>query len=335
MFKVSVLIPVYNVKDYIERCLRSVFENTIITDCEVIILNDKTQDNSFDIAKEIISQYPELKSNIKLLEHDKNTGIAQVRNDLLKEATGEYFIFIDSDDYVENVYLEKLYCSAKNNDADIVECDYIIHDLRGNVKEVYCNVASTPYDCINAKLDGINSAYLFIKLVKLSIVKDNNIQFIPGMNLCEDEFFTYNVYCYSKKINYVSDFLYHYVLNKDSITRTLFDVTKIKSVIDCMDYSSSLLHKFFNNNEINNRISLRKMDRKRYLLLNTSKKNQNELRTLWNEDTFILSKRKINLFYNIILKGKNIFLFNLLLFFIMLIKRIKNGNFTMKEYLTA
>lgn len=333
MYKVSVLIPVYNVEKYIERCLVSVFENTIIDDCEVILLNDKSPDNSFIQAKEIVSRYPKIADNVKFIEHSTNTGIAQSRNDLLKAASGEYFIFVDSDDYIEKNYLEALYDSAKSNNADIVECDYYIHDFNRNKLNCFCGVKDTVYDSLIAKLKGENVSYLFVKLIKKSLTKDNNLQFIPNMNLCEDEYFTYCIYSHAKTVNHVPQFLYHYVLNKNSITRTLFNDDKINSVINCINYSSETLLKFFDNTEITELLSFRKMDRKFFLLINTTRKNQKKLRTLWQEDSTILNEKKMNPVYTSILKGKNIPFYNISLFLIMLLKRIKNRNFTMKEYL--
>jgi glycosyltransferase involved in cell wall biosynthesis len=333
MYKVSVLIPIYNVEDYIERCLVSVFENTIINDCEVVLLNDKTPDNSFELAKEIVSRYPQIKNNVKFLEHKENTGIAQGRNDLLQAASGEYFIFVDSDDYIEKNYLEALYTSAKSNDADVVECDYYTHDFNRNILKCFCGVKSSAFDSIIAKLKGENTAYLTVKLIKTSIIKTHNLKFISGMNLCEDEYFTYCIYCHAKEINYVPQFLYHYVLNKKSITRTLFDDYKIKSVLDCINFSSELLLKFYDNDEIKQWISFRKMDRKRYLLFNTTRSKQKNLRTLWQDQCEILNKMKINPVTKTILRGKSILFFNLYLFIIMMLKRIKNRNFTMKDYL--
>lgn len=333
MYKVSALIPVYKVKDYIERCLISICENTIIEDCEIILLNDKSPDNSFEIAREVLAKYPRLKSNIKFIEHTENTGIAQTRNDLLNEASGEYFIFIDSDDYIEKTYLEDLYNSAKSSDADIVECDYYIHDLRSNLIKCYCNVEKKSYNCIISKLLGKNCAYLFVKLIRTSLVKENDLHFIPGMNLCEDEYFTYCIYCYANTINYVPKHLYHYVLNKESITRTLFDDNKIRSVIDCVNFSTDLLLKHYNNQEIKECISFRKMNRKGYILLNTTRKNQRKLRNLWKEDTYILKKRKINPILKTIVLGKNRILVSIYLVIIMLVKKIKNRNFTLKDFL--
>ena len=129
MYKVSVLIPVYNVEKYIERCLVSVLENTIISDCQIVLINDCSTDNSMMEVNKVLQRYPDLINNVIIDNHDKNQGIACTRNDLLQKAFGEYLIFVDSDDYIEKGYLEKLYTTAKQNDSDIVECDFFIHDF--------------------------------------------------------------------------------------------------------------------------------------------------------------------------------------------------------------
>ena len=108
--KVSVLIPVYNVRDYVERCLRSVFNNTIIQDCEIIIVNDCSTDDSEKIIIDLIQEYSQL--NIQFLKHDCNKGLAATRNTAFLLAKGEYIICVDSDDWIENNYLEELYNKA-------------------------------------------------------------------------------------------------------------------------------------------------------------------------------------------------------------------------------
>ena len=104
MYKLSVIIPVYNVERYIERCAVSLFEQTL-QDVEFIFINDKTPDCSMEILKNICKRYSFLKNNIKLLEHERNSGSATTRITGIKAAQGTYIAFCDSDDWVEtNMY---------------------------------------------------------------------------------------------------------------------------------------------------------------------------------------------------------------------------------------
>lgn len=333
MYKVSILIPVYNVELYIEKCLNSIFANTIIKDCEIILLNDKSTDNSLNIVESVIKNNPSLKNNIKIYQHEKNEGIAKTRADLLNYASGKYFIFVDSDDYVEKNYLELLYNKAKETDSDIAVCDYIVHDLKGNVNVEQFGITGTAYECIKAKLLGKNVAYLPVKLVKTEIVKNNNLSFISGLNLCEDDWFTFEIFCYANRIEYVQQPLYHYVLRKKSISMQLFDDSKVNSVIEYTNKIEQLLLSKFDNQEIKELIFYRKMNRKKYLLLNVNIKKQKELRKLWIEKNTKIQDIKFNIIFKVILLGKNKLLYSLLLFLLMFIKIIRRKCFTLRDYL--
>ena len=119
--KISVLIPVYNVEKYVERCITSVLNQTMQEGVEVIIVNDCTPDRSMEIIRETLCVH--LKKNgmtVRIVEHKINRGSAAVRNTAMDYATGDYIIHIDSDDYVEPDLLEKMYSKAVERGSDIV-----------------------------------------------------------------------------------------------------------------------------------------------------------------------------------------------------------------------
>ena len=118
--KVSVIIPVYNVENYIEKCLESVINQTI-DEIEIIVVND----GSTDLSKERINKYlNKYKDKIKYLEKE-NGGLSSARNYGMKFATGEYIAFLDGDDYIELDAYQKMYEKAKEENADMVECDFL------------------------------------------------------------------------------------------------------------------------------------------------------------------------------------------------------------------
>ena len=119
--KISLIIPVYNVQEYIEKALQSVVNQTF-KDFEVIIVNDGSKDQSVEIVKKFIRKY----DNFRLINQE-NQGLSGARNTGLKEAKGEYIAFIDSDDFIENNFLEELYNLAVDNDADISYCNCKIY----------------------------------------------------------------------------------------------------------------------------------------------------------------------------------------------------------------
>ena len=121
MPKVSVIIPIYNVEKYIDKCLKSI-ETQTIDSMEVILVNDGSQDLSGNIAK----IWAERQRNILVKYVEKeNGGLSDARNYGLKYATGEFVAFLDSDDYVESTIYEKMYNKAINNNADFVECNFV------------------------------------------------------------------------------------------------------------------------------------------------------------------------------------------------------------------
>ena len=127
-YKVSVIVPVYGVEKYISKCLNSLVNQTL-NDIEIIVVNDGTKDNSQKIIDEYVKKYPDkVKSFIK-----ENGGQGSARNYGLKQATGEYIGYVDSDDYVELDMYEKLYNKAINDNLDIAICGNY------NVSEDYKN----------------------------------------------------------------------------------------------------------------------------------------------------------------------------------------------------
>ena len=120
MPKVSVIVPVYNVENYVEKCLKSLVKQTL-QDIEIIIVNDGSTDNSENIIKEFIKLYGE---KIKYVTKE-NGGLSDARNYGMKFASGEYIAFLDSDDYVDITLYEKMYNKAIEEQCDYVECDFI------------------------------------------------------------------------------------------------------------------------------------------------------------------------------------------------------------------
>ncbi len=130
--KVSVIIPVYKAEQYIEKCARSLFEQTL-DDIEFIFIDDCTPDNSIDILKCLIRDYPHRKSQVKIIHNEENKGISTTRNIGLNNSTGEYIIHCDSDDWIDDDLYEKLYLKAIEEKSDIVLCDFI-REESGNLK---------------------------------------------------------------------------------------------------------------------------------------------------------------------------------------------------------
>ena len=130
MIKVSVIIPVFNVEKYLNQCLDSVCAQTL-KDIEIICINDGSTDNSYNL----LCEYAKLDSRIIII-NQSNKGVSSARNAGVKLARGEFLCFIDSDDYVDSDYLEKLYQSAVTNNCEIACSGFIkVSGIRKSVKK--------------------------------------------------------------------------------------------------------------------------------------------------------------------------------------------------------
>lgn len=218
MPKISVIVPVYNVEKYIEKCLDSLVNQTL-KDIEIIIVNDGSKDNS----DEIIKRYQEKYDNIIYLTKE-NGGLSDARNYGIPYAKGEYIAFLDSDDYVEcNIY-EKMYNNAKENNSDYVECDFIWEYPNKRIIDI-----GEEYTGKHEMLQKVR-VVAWNKLIKREIVQKTKIQFPKGYRY-EDVEFTYKIIPYLNKTSKVKEPLIHYIQREDSIsnvqnerTKEIFDV---------------------------------------------------------------------------------------------------------------
>lgn len=207
MPKVSLIIPVYNVQDYIEKCMDSVVNQTI-DDMEIIIVNDGSKDQSKQKIERYLEKYPK----IKYLEKE-NGGLSDARNYGLKFATGEYVAFLDSDDYVEKNTYEEMYNLAKKEKSDMVECDFI-WEYPNRIREDIGSLYSSKKEMIEkARVVAWN------KLIKREIIEKTNLQFPVGLRYEDVEFF-YKIVPYINKVSFVKKCLIHYVQRGDSIANT-------------------------------------------------------------------------------------------------------------------
>ena len=208
--KVSVIVPVYNVEAYLEKCLDSLAKQTL-KEIEVIVVNDGSPDNSQKIIDKFEKKYPTIKGYTKT-----NGGVSSARNYGIALATGEYIAFVDGDDYVEYDMYEKMYQKAKQGNYDIVACDlnYVYED--GSIKRVSSKIEK---DTTNIKKTYVNMyPCVWNKIYKKSLF-NNNILFKEGVWF-EDVDFLYKIFPYVKTIGVIKEPLNQYVQRSGSITKT-------------------------------------------------------------------------------------------------------------------
>ena len=215
MPKVSVIIPVYGVEQYVERCVRSLFEQTL-DDIEYLFIDDCTPDKSIEILKQVLEEYPQRKNQVVIHRMEHNSGQAKVREWGMRNATGEYVIHCDSDDWVDVHMYEDMYKKAKENNADVVLCDYYESD--GVSKKLMNDfLPNKVEDTMSSTLLKKTRSVLWNKLVRSSIYK-NNIMY-PVANNAEDYTLLVQIVYYSKSFVYLNKPLYFYYYNTNSLTR--------------------------------------------------------------------------------------------------------------------
>ena len=242
MVKVSVIVPIYNAEEYLEKCLNSLVNQTL-KDIEIILINDGSTDGS----KEIINKYKEKYDNIILVDK-KNEGIGKARNDGIKKASGEYITFVDSDDYIKENMFEDYYEYSKKYNLDMVSGLY--YKVK-NGKETLVKLPK--YKIGNVKTSPnimIATEYgLGAKFFKKSMIIDNNIFFEENKKY-EDMPFVSKCLLKSKLVGQTPEAYYYSLMHKNSQTSTVdskvFDIIDILKII--MNYYK---REFYLNEEVN------------------------------------------------------------------------------------
>lgn len=226
MKKVSVIVPVYNTGKYLRRCLDSLVMQTL-KDIEIIVINDCSPDNSKEILKEYEKKY---KDKIKVFHNKTNKGIGYNRNLGIEKASGKYIGFVDSDDYIDKGFYEKMYNKAEKENLELVICDlkrvdeqnnFIGYETVKNFKN--SNVESNPEILLNINLGPVNKLYLR-KLF------DKDTRFSENLKY-EDLYVLPKIITKSKKIGKLNGVYYYYVIHQNSETTTMnnkiFDILKV------------------------------------------------------------------------------------------------------------
>lgn len=215
-YKVSLFIPVYNVEKYIERCARSVFEQTY-DQLEYIFVDDCSPDNSMDLLSQVLNDYPQRKEQVKMVHNKERKGIAAVRNSVKELVTGNFFVYVDSDDWIDRDTVEKLVKKQIATGADIVSCDGITEGDRN--KDTFDVPSITdPHQMILSLLSSAHSHQVWGKLIRTSLFRKIDGA-KPGLDNGEDTLILSQLLYYSTSLANVHEPLYHYFLgNKTSLT---------------------------------------------------------------------------------------------------------------------
>ena len=223
MNKISIIIPIYNVEDYLPQCIDSVMNQTY-ENLDIILVDDGSPDS----CPQICDDYALKDDRIKEI-HQQNGGLSDARNAGVKIATGDFIAFVDSDDLVSLDFCQKLLAAALNNSAEIVECNYLKFKTEREISTVAnnCNNGNEIFDTQNAlqflMRENLKQV-VWNKLYRLGVVK--NIQFPKGI-INEDEFWTYKVFGNARKIMKIPDVLYFYRQQEESIMGQTYHIKRL------------------------------------------------------------------------------------------------------------
>ena len=243
MTKVSVIVPIYNVEKYLEKCLDSLVNQTL-EDIEIILVNDGSTDNSDQIAKKYANKY---KEKIVYLEK-QNGGLSDARNYGLEYAKGDYISFVDSDDYIsKNLYSELI--RYMEEDYDMVKFGILTVDLKNNKmienksKQFEDKTGEEAFDILykTDKMTEVAWGYLY----KASFWKENNFKFTKDM-YHEDFGLIPLVILKAKKVASTNILGYYYVQSDKSITRNSDEKKKLKMSYDLLKFYDNMIKKIEN-----------------------------------------------------------------------------------------
>lgn len=220
---ISIVIPVYNVERYLQECLDSCLMQTY-KKIEIVIINDGSTDRSGEIAE----KYAASDDRLKYIRQE-NRGVSFARNVGIDKSLGEYVIFVDSDDFIPENYVEKLFNELLRTDADMVFCEAYRWYGDEKKEEFLINTEHLPIENGTDYLEANLTTYMWGKIYKRNLVTNTILQ---KCNLCEDMFFNLQVLPKCRKVSYIREFLYYYRFNDSSITSET-DRKKVNAALRC------------------------------------------------------------------------------------------------------
>ena len=224
---VSVVVAIYNVADYLDKCIKSIV-NQSYHNIQIILVDDGSSDNSFDIC----SMWEKIDNRIILI-HQENKGVSAARNVGISKAKGEYISFVDGDDYLDKDAIEKMLLAIGDN--DILIADYYVDNKKTIKKESFLSIDSRVFFEYDEKIELIKNCFIrtnisnqhsitligvpWAKLYRLSLINNNRLCFDEKLKKMQDAIFNFDAFYFAKSIAYEKSLnVYHYVQNSSSIT---------------------------------------------------------------------------------------------------------------------
>jgi glycosyltransferase involved in cell wall biosynthesis len=233
MKDLSIILPVYNVEAYLTKCLDSLLNQSFNRNVQIILIDDKSPDNSLEICREYAAKY----DNITLVEHTENLGSSGARNSGLEHVKGKYFVFVDPDDIVPETALETLYKAIEESNADIVKGNNtsfkpnrepVLVNYSVKHKEEYFDDECLTVLLKHEKLRG----HPWGKIFRTSSFKD--IRFTPGYRMAQDLLFCAEVFSKANRLILIPDVVYQYRIHSGGATGRKYETGAYLSWLKCI-----------------------------------------------------------------------------------------------------
>lgn len=217
-YKVSILVPIYGVEQFIERCVRSLFGQTY-SDLEYVLVNDCTPDKSIEIVKKVVEEYGDRKPYVRIINHERNRGLAATRNTALDNATGEFVCLVDSDDWMEPNAVELLVKKQLKNGSDLVSGNRMVHyPEKDSVlqERQYQNKEDMTLQMMQRSWDHLITG----RLVRKTLFADNGLRWNEGLDIGEDRYMMTLLAYHADRFDTLDAVVYHYERrNQNAITK--------------------------------------------------------------------------------------------------------------------
>lgn len=219
--KVSIAVPVYNVSLFLERCVRSLFEQTY-DEIEYVFVNDGSSDDSMILLSELISQYKLFRDNIIVIDRKVNKGVAYTRNELIRNCHGDFISFVDADDFLDTDIIAKLVEKQLETNADIVSSGYFIHKIDKEVAILPPPQYGNKHEMLRHLTSQGLHHELFCRIIRRDLFIKHDITFAKDINIGEDWLLLVKLVYYASTVTFINDIGYHYNCeNADSAMASL------------------------------------------------------------------------------------------------------------------
>ena len=322
--KVSIVVPVYGVERYVEKCARSLFSQTY-SNIEYLFVNDCTKDSSIDIIKKVLNQFPNRIESVHIIEHKVNKGLSAARETGIQSATGQYILHVDSDDYVDVNIVQDLVERATIDNCDIVISGFFNEYAKKKMQDLS---VCQKLEC-SVYLSKIISQDILTpiwgKLIKTDLYKKNNIHCIETISFAEDYAVLPRLLFYANTIGFVSKPLYNYThYNSSSLTNNF----KWKDVSDKVMAQNCIDNFFIMTKSFGSEIRVSNLKRRAWLLRSLM---SNGLPLEKSEGCFSKFSIKISDINKLSLSHFIILYLDKMKFYLLLSLFVKSGNWVLKH----